>query len=233
MNPFPRGVHTFALRAGRMTDFQKRSYEELSPKYCVPYDAKAVLDFGQVFERVAPTVVEIGFGMGSSTVLIAEANPGVNYLGIEVHTPGVGKLLSEIEARGLRNLRIVHHDAVEVISDMIAPGSLDGFHIFFPDPWPKKRHHKRRLAQRPFTTLLASRLKEGGYLHFATDWEEYAEFALEELCATPGFRNASSVGYFEGAEGWRPVTKFERRAETEGRPVREIRMIRNSEPVSI
>ncbi|MCX7025673.1 MAG: tRNA (guanosine(46)-N7)-methyltransferase TrmB [Spirochaetes bacterium] len=227
VTPFPRGIHTYALRAGRMTESQRRSFETLASRYCVPCDGKPVLDFPAIFGREARIVVEIGFGMGISTAAIAESDPGTDFLGIEVHTPGVGKLLSEIEARGLRNIRILHHDAVEVVAEMLLPESVDGFHIFFPDPWPKKRHHKRRLVRRPFTELLVSRLKPGGYIHFMTDWSEYADFALAELSSTPGLSNVSGSSWTERTAR-RPVTKFEQRAEKEGRQVLEIRMVRTA-----
>ncbi|NLJ47823.1 MAG: tRNA (guanosine(46)-N7)-methyltransferase TrmB [Treponema sp.] len=216
-----KGIRSYALRAGRMTDFQRLSYETLSARWCVPFRSGEPFIPEAVFRRTAPLVVEIGFGMGLATAEIAAALPDRNFLGIEVHTPGVGKLLSEIERRGLSNLRILHHDAVEFLETCAAPGTVFGFHVFFPDPWPKKRHHKRRLIQRPFTDLLASRLAPGGYLYFVTDWEEYAFWAREALDSTPGLANRFPGGWADRAP-WRPVTKFERRALTEGREIREL-----------
>jgi tRNA (guanine-N7-)-methyltransferase len=182
--------------------------------------APGPLDFASVFGRTAPVVLEIGFGMGETTARIAAENPGVNYLGIEVHAPGVGSLLRQVEAAGLTNVRVVSHDAVEVLRDMVAPGSLAGIHVFFPDPWPKKRHHKRRLMQPAFAELAASRLAPGGYLHVATDWEEYAQQVLEVLAATPGLRNTAE-GYAPRPAS-RPETKFERRGVRLGHGVWDI-----------
>jgi len=162
--------------------------------------------------------------MGTATVAIAEALPDVAFLGLEVHAPGVGKLLSEIEARTIANLRVCRHDAVEVVDSMLAPESVDGFHVFFPDPWPKKRHHKRRIMGADFVRLMASRLKAGGYLYYVTDWEEYAEATLETMSAEPALRNA--YGRWADREAWRPVTKFEQRAINDGRPIRELKFIK-------
>jgi tRNA (guanine-N7-)-methyltransferase len=169
-----------------------------------------MLDFAQVFGRSAPVFLEIGFGMGETTAAIAAAHPGNDYLGIEVHTPGVGALLKLIGERGLTNLRVVQHDAVEVLRDMIPESSLAGIHIYFPDPWPKKRHHKRRLIQPPLVGLLASRLAPGGYLHLATDWEEYAEQMLQVLGCEPMLENAAAR--YSPRPEWRPQTKFEARS---------------------
>jgi tRNA (guanine-N7-)-methyltransferase len=172
--PRHRPIRSFVLRTSRLSPAQRRACETLMPRYGVPYSG-ASLDLDAAFGRTAPKILEIGFGMGETTARIAADHPDNDYLGIEVHTPGVGNLLQIIVAQGLTNVRIVQHDAVEVLEHMIAPASLDGAHVFFPDPWPKKRHHKRRLLQPPFVALLASRLKTGAYLHAATDWEEYAQ----------------------------------------------------------
>ncbi len=220
-----RGIRSYTLRAGRMTDLQRTSYETLASRWCVPFRPGENFDPAAAFGRSAPLVLEIGFGMGLATAEIAAALPGLDFLGMEVHTPGVGKLLSEIERRGLTNLRILHHDAVEFLESCVRPRTVSGFHIFFPDPWPKKRHHKRRLLQRPLTDLLASRLAPGGYVYFVTDWEEYALWAREALDSTPGLVNRFPGGWAERAP-WRPVTKFERRALTDGRAVRELRFER-------
>ena len=216
-----RGIRSYALRAGRMTDFQRAAFERLSCLWCVPFRKGVLFDALPAFGRDAPLIVEIGFGMGTATAQIAEDLPDSNFLGIEVHTPGVGKLLSEIEKRGLRNLRILHHDAVEFLESCVAPGSVAGFHIFFPDPWPKKRHHKRRLLQRPFTDLLASRLSPQGYGYFVTDWAEYAEWARSALDETPGLANCFPGGWAQRMS-WRPITKFERKALADGREIREL-----------
>jgi tRNA (guanine-N7-)-methyltransferase len=165
-------------------------------------------------------VFEIGFGMGETTAAIAQAHPEIDYLGVEVHSPGVGSLLKRIDALGLTNVRIVQHDATEVVQHMLAPGTLDGVHVFFPDPWPKKRHHKRRLLQPPFVALLASRLKPGGLLHVATDWQDYAEQALAVLAAEPLLENTAAG--FAPRPAHRPRTKFEQRGVKLGHGVWDL-----------
>jgi tRNA (guanine-N7-)-methyltransferase len=207
-DPTERRIRSFVTRAGRLSVAQARAIEELSPRFCVPYK-KEKLDFDRCFGRAAPTILEIGFGMGDSTATIAASMPDRNFIGVEVHTPGIGSLLKLIGEQGLENLRIVQHDAVEVLTHMIAPGSLVGVHVFFPDPWHKARHNKRRLIQSPLVSLLASRLAPGGYLHCATDWEEYAVQMLEVLGGEPALRN-SADGYAP-RPAYRPVTKFENR----------------------
>ena len=203
-----RHVRSFVLRQGHLSKAQERAVQELLPRYGVPFQATP-LDLGALFGREAPRVLEIGFGMGQTTAEIAAALPGTDFLGVEVHTPGVGGLLKLIEERQLGNVRIVQHDAVEVVQQMLAPATLAGVHVFFPDPWPKKRHHKRRLLQPPFVKLLAERLVPGGYLHAATDWEEYAQQMLEVFGAEPLLRNAHD-GFAPKPE-YRPLTKFEDR----------------------
>ena len=178
------------------------------------------VDLDAAYGRRAPKILEIGFGMGETTATIAAAHPENDYLGIEVHTPGVGSLLKEIGERGLTNLRIIQHDAVEVLHNMIAPGSLDGTHVFFPDPWPKKRHHKRRLLQPPLVALLASRLKPGAYLHAATDWQEYAEQILDVFSHEPLLKNTADG--FAPRPDYRPQTKFETRGLRLGHGVWDI-----------
>jgi tRNA (guanine-N7-)-methyltransferase len=173
-----------------------------------------------VFGRRAPTVVEIGSGMGETTARIAGENPGTNYLAIEVHAPGVGSLLKHLEEGAIGNVRVIQHDAVEVLREMIAPASLAGLHVFFPDPWPKARHHKRRLVQPAFAELAATRLAPGGHLHVATDWEEYAEWVLAVLAATPGLRNPCAG--FAPRPATRPETKFERRGLKLGHGVWDV-----------
>lgn len=217
--PFKREVKTYVLRIGRMTAAQQKAYDELSPAYCIPYEEKPI-NFVEIFGNTNPIIVEIGFGMGDATANIAEKNPDINYIGIEVHKPGVGKLLGEIKRRNLKNLFIIEHDALEVLENMFPAQSINGFHIFFPDPWPKKRHHKRRMVQRPRTNLFAQKLSSGGYLYFVTDWYEYAEFALEELNATSGLKNKYD-GFAEPQE-WRTQTKFERKGLDADRVITEI-----------
>jgi len=187
---------------------QARALADLGPRFVLPY-RPAPADFGLAFGRKAPLVLEIGFGMGDATATIAAARPEVDFLGIEVHPPGVGALLKRIGELGLANLRIVQHDAVEVLEQMVPPASLAGVHVFFPDPWHKLRHHKRRLVQPGFVRLLASRLTPGATLHCATDWENYAAQMLEVLSGEPSLRN-TAAGYAE-RPALRPLTKFENR----------------------
>jgi len=203
-----RPIRSFVLRQGRVTHAQRRACEELLTVYGVPF-APAPLDLDRVFGRAAPRILEIGFGMGETTATIAQAHPENDYLGIEVHTPGVGSLLKQLDDLNLKNVRIIRHDAVEVLQQMIASAALDGVHLFFPDPWPKKRHHKRRLVQAPFTALLATRMKSRAYLHAATDWEDYAQQMLQVLSAEPALEN-TATGFAQRPNS-RPETKFERR----------------------
>lgn len=202
-----------------MSPGQQRAHEELLPRFGAPY-VTATLDFAALFGRHAPTFLEIGFGMGETTAAMALAQPQHNFLCVEVHTPGVGSLLKQIEERQLANIRIIQHDAVEVLRHMIAPATLDGVHIFFPDPWPKKRHHKRRLVQPDFVSLLAGKLKPGAYVHCATDWQEYAEQMLAVLGAEPALRN--SAAGFAPRPDYRPLTKFEKRGLNLGHGVWDI-----------
>jgi tRNA (guanine-N7-)-methyltransferase len=203
-----RSIRSYVLRQGRTTAAQARAVAALMPRWGIAF-SPAALDLDAAFGRRAPKVLEIGFGMGETTALIAAANPQTDYLGVEVHGPGVGALLRRIETQGLRNVRVIQHDAVEVVEQMIAPAALDGVHVFFPDPWPKKRHHKRRLLQPEFVRLLASRMKPGAYLHAATDWEDYAVQILEVLSAEPLLENTATG--FAPRPVWRPETKFEAR----------------------
>jgi tRNA (guanine-N7-)-methyltransferase len=202
---------------------QQRALAELGPRFLLPFGAQA-LDFVAVFGRDAPTVLEIGFGMGDATAQVAAAQPASNFIGIEVHAPGVGALLKRIGELGLCNLRLLQHDAVEVLDSMIPLQSLAGVHIWFPDPWHKKRHHKRRLIQPEFVARLAARLAPGGYLHCATDWQPYAEQMLEVLAAEPTLAN-SSAGYAPRPP-WRPQTKFETRGLKLGHGVWDLLFLR-------
>jgi tRNA (guanine-N7-)-methyltransferase len=212
-------IRSYVLRQGRFSRGQQRAYAELLPRFGVGYEPQP-LDFTRVFGREAAVVMEIGSGMGETTARIAAENPGVDYLAVEVHTPGVGSLLKHLEERALTNVRVVQHDAVEVLREMVPPASLAGIHVFFPDPWPKKRHHKRRLVQPAFALLAAGRLAPGGYIHVATDWEEYAEHVLAVLSATPGLRNTAA--HFAPRPATRPETKFERRGIRLGHEVRDV-----------
>jgi len=201
-------IRSFVRRAGRISDAQQRHYTEHLSRFGIPYAANS-LDLDAAFGRPAPCILEIGFGMGETTAAIAARFPENNYLGVEVHTPGVGALLKRIVEHPLGNLRIIQHDAVEVLRNMLPPASLAGVHIFFPDPWHKKRHHKRRLIQPSFVALLTSRLAPGAYLHCATDWEEYATQMLEVLSAESGLINTAPG--FAPRPDYRPLTKFEQR----------------------
>lgn len=218
-NPRERPIRSYVLRQGRVSNAQRRAHHTLLSRYGVPYSPQ-LLDLDRLFGRTASRIVEIGFGMGETTAQIAADHPQNDYLALEVHTPGVGSLLKTLAERGMSNVRIVQHDAVEVLTHMIAPASFDGAHIFFPDPWPKKRHHKRRLLQPPLVRLLASRLKPGGYVHVATDWEEYAQQILEVLSAEPALRN-TCAGYAPRPD-YRPLTKFEQRGLKLGHGVWDI-----------
>ncbi len=203
-----RSIRSFVLRQGRMTGGQQRHLDELMPRVGIPY-AAGVMDLDAAFGRSAPKIVEVGFGMGESTAAIAEARPDEDFVAIEVHGPGVGNLCKLIAERKLANLRIMQHDAVEVLRDMVGEDTLAGVHVFFPDPWHKKRHHKRRIIQADFVRLMASRLAPGGYLHCATDWQEYAEWMLDILSAEPLLQNTADN--YAPRPDYRPLTKFEQR----------------------
>jgi len=203
--PFLRVIKSYVLRAGRTTAGQARAYELFGPQFLLPY-APAPLDTAAAFGRSAPLILEIGFGMGDATAHIAQVRPDDNFLCCEVHEPGVGALLKHVGDKGLRNIRIIRHDAVEVLDHMLPEASLDGVHIFFPDPWHKTRHHKRRLIQPAFVARLARHIKPGGYLHLATDWEPYAQQMLEVLRAEPLLAN--TVADYAPRPASRPLTKF-------------------------
>ncbi len=204
----PRPIRSFVRRAGRMGPGQQRALDELGPRFVLPF-RRETLDFAATFGRAAPTMLEIGFGMGDATAQIAAALPQTDFIGIEVHAPGVGALLKRIGEMGLTNLKLVQHDAVEVLESMIPPQSLAGVHIYFPDPWHKKRHHKRRLIQPGWVQQLVTRLAPDGYLHCATDWQPYAEQMLEVLSAETALVNTAEG--FALRPAWRPQTKFESR----------------------
>jgi len=216
-----REIRSYVLRQGRTSPAQKRALDLLLPKYGLPFTPHAV-ETKTIFGRSAPVVLEIGSGMGETTAAIALANPGTDYIAIEVHGPGVGSLLKKIGELELKNLRVVRHDAVDVLEKMIPDGSLAGLHLFFPDPWPKKRHHKRRIVQPPFAALAARKLAPGGYFHAATDWPEYAEHMEVVLSAEPLLERTDKAKD-------RPVTKFERRGIGLGHPVRDLLYLRRQE----
>ncbi|MBL8511970.1 MAG: tRNA (guanosine(46)-N7)-methyltransferase TrmB, partial [Betaproteobacteria bacterium] len=208
-----RPIRSFVLRQGRLSSGQARALDTQRERFCIPYQTN-LLDHAAVFGRDAPLIIEIGFGMGQTTADIAAAMPDKNMIGIEVHTPGVGSLLKQIGERSLGNLRIIQHDAVEVLEQMVAADSLAGIHIYFPDPWPKKRHHKRRLIQPAFVQVLAKRLKPGGYLHLATDWQEYAEHMLAVLQSEPLLTNTAAD--YAPRPSYRSMSNFERKGLNKG-----------------
>ena len=212
-------IRSFSGRRGHVTAGQRSACERLLPRYGIDY-RPARLDLAETFGRAAPVILEIGFGMGETTAAIAQARPDVNFLGVEVFAAGIGALALRADELQLANIRIVQHDAVEVVRDMLGANSLAGVHVFFPDPWPKKRHHKRRLIQPAFASLLASRLRPGGLLHCATDWEPYALHMLEVLSAEPLLANTCE-GFAPRPET-RPETKFERRGVRLGHEVRDL-----------
>jgi tRNA (guanine-N7-)-methyltransferase len=216
-----RAIRSYTLRQGRLTPAQQRAMDDLFPRFGIP-GGETPLDFDTIFGRSAPRILEIGFGNGDSLAAIAQAHPDNDYLGIEVNTPGVGHLLLKIEELGLSNLRVMRDDAVEVLTHRIADASLDGVYLFFADPWPKKRHHKRRIVQEEFAQLLRRKLKPGGRFHMATDWENYAQHMLEVMNAAAGFRNTSSTGDYVPRPDYRPLTKFEQRGQRLGHGVWDL-----------
>jgi tRNA (guanine-N7-)-methyltransferase len=223
-----RTIKSFVLRSGRMSSAQKRSYETLFQLYAVKGDDSEtnskIIEGFSLFGNANPLVIEIGFGMGRATADIAYKNPGINYLGIEVHRPGIGRLLWEIEKLRLKNIRIIEGDAADILAHKIRDNSVSAFHIFFPDPWPKKKHYKRRLVKRPFTDLLAGKLVSGGYVYLVSDWVDYAEWALEELSATEGLVNRYAT--FSVPQQWRPETEFEKKGRLKNHEIKELFFIK-------
>jgi len=217
-----RGIRSYVLRQGRTTPSQQRALDELLPRFGIPF-SNSLLNTKEIFARTAPVVLEIGSGMGETTAEIAQQNPAIDFIAIEVHGPGIGSLLKKIDALELQNLRVIRHDAAEVLEDMIPDGLLAGIHLFFPDPWPKKRHHKRRLVQPAFAALAARKLAPGGYLHAATDWPEYA-VQIDEVFSSNSFLEKE----FQERRT-RPITKFERRGIGLGHPVRDLLFVRRQE----
>lgn len=223
-----RMIRSFVMRGGRVTARQSKGLIEYFPKYALPPD-DGFWSWESIFNRVAPTVVEIGFGMGQSLVSMAEANPDTNYVGIEVHRAGVGNIAYLLNEKSLTNVRIIDKDAVVVIQDHVADESVDGFQIFFPDPWHKKKHHKRRLIQPGWVDTLVSKLKPGGFIHCATDWQEYADQMLEVLTANINLANQSKDNNFVPRPSTRPLTKFELRGERLGHGVWDLIFIKEPE----
>ena len=220
-DPRNRPVRSFVRREGRFTEAQRRAVEMLLPKYGAP-EGDSVIDFAQLFGRDAPVHLEIGFGNGDALASMASAHPENDYLGIEVHRPGVGALLRRLESEGIANVRVISDDASEVLEQRIPDFSLSAVYLFFPDPWHKKRHHKRRLVQAEFVALLARKLKPGGLLHLATDWEEYAQHMLAVLAAAKTFENTAEPGPFTPRPEGRTLTRFERRGQRLGHDVRDL-----------
>ncbi len=218
-----RPIRSFVVRAGRMSAKQERGLTDGMARFGIDYTA-SVYDWSSAFGRTAPTILEIGFGMGQTTAEIAIAHPEKNFIGVEVHPPGVGNLCNLLDERNVSNVRVIQHDAVEVLQHMIAPDSLAGVHVYFPDPWHKKRHNKRRLIQSPLVSLIASRLAPNGYLHLATDWVPYAEQMFEVLSAEPLLKN-TAINYSQ-RPAWRPETKFESRGLKLGHEVRDLLFVR-------
>jgi tRNA (guanine-N7-)-methyltransferase len=214
-----RHIRSYVLRQGRISSAQQRAIDSLLPRFGIPYNGHEI-DLEGVFGRAGPKILEIGFGMGESTATIAREHPESDYLALEVHTPGVGNLLKLIDAGHLTNVRIIQHDAVEVLRDMIGPGALDGVHIFFPDPWHKARHNKRRLIQPRFVGQLVRKLKPGGYIHVATDWMDYAQQIRDVLSGEPLLEN-TATGYAQRPT-YRPLTKFEQRGLKLGHEVFDL-----------
>jgi tRNA (guanine-N7-)-methyltransferase len=214
-----RPIRSFVVRAGRMSDKQTRGLNEGMTRHGIAYAPRS-MDWNEAFHRPAPLILEIGFGMGQTTAIIAESQAEKNFVAVEVHPPGVGNLCNLLDEKKLSNVRVIQHDAVEVLEHMIAVGTLDGVHIYFPDPWHKKRHNKRRLIQPPLVRLIASRLKPNGYLHLATDWVPYAEHMLEVLSAEPLLKNTAEN--YSQRPAWRPLTKFENRGIKLGHEVRDL-----------
>ena len=219
-----QAIRSYVLRAGRITRAQRRALDELLPRWEIPYSPLRI-DLDSIFGRRARRVLEIGYGNGDTLVELAAASPDADFLGVEVHPPGIGHCLLAIESRGLTNLRLVAHDAVEVLANQLPPASLDEVLLYFPDPWPKKRHHKRRIVQPDFAALVASRLKPGGRFRLATDWEPYAGWMLEVLNAAPGFGNAATGGGFIERSD-RGATRFEDRGRRLGHSMFDLEYLR-------
>jgi len=218
---YQRPIRSFVMRAGRMTEGQQKGWDQGFARFGHSYD-QGLFDWDSAFGRRGKRVVEIGFGMGDSLLAMAETHPDINYLGIEVHRPGVGRLLAQALVRGISNIRVYAEDAVPVLTDCIPPATVDVLQIYFPDPWHKKRHNKRRLVQHEFIARVAPCLTHGGLMHLATDWEPYAEHMLEVMEAAEGFENIAGANQFSQRPSWRPETKFERRGARLGHGVWDL-----------
>ncbi len=216
-----RTVRSFVRREGRITAAQRAAIDRLWDRYGVDM-SDGPCDFDVLFGRRAPRMLEIGFGAGEALLAMAAAHPENDYLGIEVYRPGVGRLLKALEAQSVANVRVMRDDAVEVLTRMIPEASLDAVYLFFPDPWPKKRHHKRRIVQPEFVALVGARLRPGGVFHMATDWEDYALHMMEVMTRAPGFENIAGMGRYADRPAWREGTRFERRGERLGHVVRDL-----------
>ncbi len=227
---FRRTIKSFVLRSGRITRLQQRALDTYAPLYCVPFEAGKQILFPELFQNENPVVVEIGFGDGEATRQMAERNPALNYLALDVYPPGVGALLDSVHTKMLSNVRIIQHDAAEVVESMLASGSVYGFHIFFPDPWQKKRHNKRRLLNSSFASLLADKLEDGGYIYCATDWEDYA-LQMQEVLRGTSCLSSPFSGFVTKPNNivpWRPETKFERKGIDKGRVIYESYFIKEA-----
>ncbi|HMT02575.1 MAG TPA: tRNA (guanosine(46)-N7)-methyltransferase TrmB [Burkholderiales bacterium] len=220
-NKCTQQIKSFVLRQGKITQSQKKAVYNLMPKYGIEFQEQ-MLDLNKIFKRDNPKIIEIGFGMGHATWQIAMNNPNNDYLGIEVHTPGVGSLLIQIEQCNITNLKLIRHDALSVFKNMIADNSISGIYIFFPDPWPKKRHHKRRIIQTEFVDLLCDKLIKGGFIHLATDWEDYAHWILNKLTNSSKLVNKEKSQGFIQKPDYRPLTKFEERGINLGHNVWDL-----------
>lgn len=216
-----RVVRSFVKREGRLSNRQAHALEQLQPIFGLPYQSEPY-DFDDIFGRVAPRVLEIGFGMGKSLVQMAQENPQLDFIGIEVHRPGVGACLADLSDLGLTNLRVIEHDAVDVLKNAVADGGLERLQLYFPDPWHKKRHHKRRIVQTDFADLVRQKLKKDGVFHMATDWQNYAEHMLAVMSQAPGYQNLSPQGNYVERPQWRPLTKFENRGQKLGHGVWDL-----------
>jgi len=218
---YMRTIRSFVMRAGRTTEGQQKALDDVWPIMGLEVKDGPVV-FSELFGRDAPVVLEIGFGMGDSLIEMASQQPEKNYIGIEVHRPGVGRLLSRAQEAGLSNIRVYAEDAIEVLAECIPDNSLDVLQLFFPDPWHKKKHHKRRIVQPEFAQTVRKKLKIGGYFHMATDWENYAEHMMEVMTSAEGYQNKAGEGVFSPQPDWRPVTKFQKRGERLGHGVWDL-----------
>lgn len=224
---YKRKVRSFVLRTGRLSDFQKKMMTDHWPQFGLDYQTEP-FDFAQIYGNDNPVILEIGFGMGKSLVEMAAANPDKNYLGIEVHTPGVGACIADAVEKGVTNLRVICHDATEILRDSIADGTLAGLQLFFPDPWHKAKHHKRRIVQPHFVAQVVQKLGENGFIHMATDWENYAEQMLDVLRANPDLTNTAESGDYIPRPNFRPLTKFEARGHRLGHGVWDLYFVKRS-----